>query len=32
MKAGRHVMVLVAVAVAAFFPLTASAQQPAVGR
>jgi len=30
MRAGRHVVIVVAVAVAAFFPLTASAQQPAV--
>src|SRR3954453_22282225 len=30
MRAGRHGVVVVAVAVAAFFPLTASAQQPAV--
>src|SRR3954449_8064835 len=30
MRAGRHIVIVVAVAVAAFFPLTASAQQPAV--
>src|SRR3954451_2107792 len=30
MRARRHVVIVVAVAVAAFFPLTASAQQPAV--
>jgi hypothetical protein len=30
MKPGRHVVIVVALAVAAFFPLTASAQQPAV--
>jgi hypothetical protein len=30
MRAGRHVVIVVALAVAAFFPLTASAQQPAV--
>src|SRR4051795_12886267 len=30
MRAGRHIVIVVAVAVAAFFPLTASAQRPAV--
>src|SRR3954471_17002487 len=30
MGAGRHIVILVTAAVAAFFPLTASAQQPAV--